>query len=332
MTIEDIKNRLADGSDLSAEQMQFFLQSGLQGKLSEAEKIEVLSLLNSKGIAAGEVAAAAEFLRKKRDPVDALDNCGTGGSGLSRINTSTLAALILAAAGVPIAKHGNRAASGRCGSFDLLEALGVKIDLSFEQSVEIFERVGIAFFFAPKCYPEMAAFGTARKAMGVPTIFNLLGPLISPLNPKRHLTGVSSHERAKLVLDAYRKLGKEDAYVVVGDKGLDEISLSGNSTIYRLQGGVVQVSPADFGFEKVEFDDIAGGDVETNVAIFRNILEANEPDSARSQLIYANVAVGLQLMETEPDLKKGASRAREMIVSGKAAGTLEKVREISHQV
>jgi len=332
MMIESIKNQLANRQDLTPEELQFFLKAAFDGILTEAQKIEILSLMNSKGITGAELASAVTYLRRKHEPTDAIDVCGTGGSGLQRINTSTLAAFVLAAAGVKIAKHGNRGASGRCGSFDLLEKLEFKIDLTPEQSEAIFQQIGLAFFFAPKCYPEFATFGLARKAMKIPTMFNLMGPLLSPLNPKHQLIGTANEVNAKLILEACRLLGREKTYVVVGDGGLDEVAITGPSTIYKSIGETQKLAPTDFGIKQVEFSDIAGGSIEDNAAIARDFLQGKHPASAHADLIHANVALALELTGQENDLVKGVARSREIVRSGKALAMFESARELSQQV
>lgn len=329
--IDHIKNHLADGIDLTAAEMREFLQAAIAGELTEARKIEVLSLMNSKGITGKELAYAVQTLQKYSQPTDAIDVCGTGGSGLARINTSTLSAFVLAAMGIKIAKHGNRAASGRCGSFDLLEKLGVAIDLSCEQSTEMFNRLGIAFFFAPKCFPEMAAFGLVRKAMGTPTMFNLLGPLLSPLNPRRQLIGASNDANARLILEACKIIGREQVYVVVGHGGLDEVSLAGESTVYQLNGDAFPITPEDFGYVTVEYDQIAGGGTEDNATIALEILSGKNIASPHSQLVCANAALAIRLVRPEISLKIAVNEAEETIRSGKAQTMLERIRTESHK-
>ncbi len=329
--IDHIKNRLADHIDLTEEEMRYFLQAAIAGELTEAKKIEVLSLMNSKGVTGNELAFAVMALQTDIAPTDAIDVCGTGGSGLARINTSTLSAFVLAAAGVKIAKHGNRAASGRCGSFDLLEKLGVTIDLTCEQSTAVFEQLGIAFFFAPKCFPQMGAFGLARKAMGTPTMFNLLGPLLSPLNPRRQLIGTSTDRNARLILEACRQIGREEVFVVVGHGGLDEVSLAGESSIYSLAGEPFVVTPQDFGYEAVDYAAIAGGGTEENAAIALRILSGEEIASPHSRLVTANAALAFKLVDPEISLAAAAKEAEEIIRSGKALAKLEEVKAATQQ-
>jgi anthranilate phosphoribosyltransferase len=330
--IEILRRKLGNGEDMNAEEMAYFLRSAISGELTEANKIEVLTLQCNKGISPDELAFAVQFLQKKQEPTNAVDLCGTGGSGLPRINTSTLAAFVIASLGVSLAKHGNRAASGRFGSFDLLERLGITIDLSPEQSKQIFEECGLAFFFAPKCYPEMGAFSTARKCMKKPTMFNLLGPLLSPLNPKRQIIGTSNKKNVQLLSQASGKLGREKLFVVCGSDGLDEVTLTGETYIYDAHGNESVLTPEDFGFSSVPFENIAGGDAETNVRIAEDFLLGKINDSPHANLIHMNVALGLRLAEIEEDLTKGVEMSKAAVAKGKAKEKLEEVIRYSSTV
>lgn len=325
MNIEDIRKKLADGKNMNAEDMAFFLGGAIHGMLTEANKIEVLTLQKNKGITAEELALAVQFLHKKTSFTSAIDVCGTGGSGLPRINTSTLSAFVLAALGVPVAKHGNRASSGRFGSFDLLEKIGIAIDLSPEESEKVLKKCGLGFFFAPKCFPEMGAFGLVRKAMGKPTMFNLLGPLLSPLNPRKQIIGTSPPENAKLLLAAAKKMGKEEVKVVVGDGGLDEVVTTGKTRVWSFDGESI-LSPADFGVPQVSFDDISGGTPEKNIRIAEEFLRG-KLNSPHADLVHVNVAIALQLVGKEMDLKKGVEMSKEAIFSGKVQKKWEEVQK-----
>ena len=300
---------------MTPEEMHFFLHGACSGGMSEANKIEILTLQNTKGISADEIAAAVSFLQRKNLQENAIDVCGTGGSGLPRINTSTLSAFVLAALGIPVAKHGNRASSGRFGSFDLLEQIGIIIDLTPEQSKEVYKKCGLGFFFAPKCFPEMAAFGLVRKAMRKPTMFNLLGPLLSPLNPHKQVIGTSTSENAKLLVEAARKMGKEEVRVVVGDGGLDEVVTTGETRVWSFEKEYV-LTPEDFGVRRVSFADIAGGTPKDNVRIATEFL-CGAAHSPHADLVHVNVALALQLAGKEHNLKQGVIMSRDAVESGK---------------
>lgn len=314
---------------MNAEEMAYFLCSAISGELTEANKIEILTLQCNKGITASELVFAVQYLQKEKTPTDAIDICGTGGSGLPRINTSTLAAFVLASLGVRIAKHGNRAASGRFGSFDLLEKLDIAIDLSPEQSRRVFEQCGLAFFFAPKCYPEMGAFATARKCMKKPTMFNLLGPLLSPMNPKRQVIGTSNKKNVQLISEASQKLGREKVLVVTGLDGLDEVTMTGETCIYDTNGNEWIVKPEDFGLHSVSFDEISGGSPEKNIRITEDFLAGKINDSPHANLVHINVALGLHLSGIEEDLKKGVKISQSAVAEGKAKEMFETVVQLS---
>lgn len=330
MEIENMRRKLANGKNMNATDMAFFLGKAIDGTLNESNKIEVLTLQNNKGIAAEEIAHAVDYLQKGAAPSTAIDVCGTGGSGLSRINTSTLSAFVLAALGVPVAKHGNRASSGRFGSFDLLEKIGITIDLSPEKSEEVYKKCGLGFFFAPKCFPQMGAFGLVRKAMGKPTMFNLLGPLLSPLNPAKQIIGTSTPKNAKLLIEAAKKMGKKEVKVVVGEGGLDEVVTTGKTHIWSFEGESV-LSPKDFGVSQVSFDDIAGGDPEKNIRIAEEFL-GGKLNSPHADLIHVNVALALQLVEKEIDLKKGVEMSKEAVASGKVKEKWEEVQALTRSI
>lgn len=301
----------------------------LQGHSTDAEKIAFFEEQERNGFSAEDVAFAVKFFQHN-PPSDTFDVCGTGGSGLPRINASTLAAFVLAAAGIPIAKHGNRAAGGRFGSFDLLDALGIRIDLDFTASKDIFDKIGLGFFFAPKMYPEFAAFGAARKAFGRPTIFNLLGPLLSPMNPKIQFIGTANTQNAELLRDAARILGKKSVAVVVGDGGLDELSPTGENRIFDFNGET-SLSPANFGIShKIETSEILSPNSEFNVAFSQDFLAGKNLDSSHSDLIFMNCAFAMSLFRGDEKYAENIEKAREKVASGAVQEIFEKYRNLSH--
>lgn len=330
--LADIRKTLLKKHDLSREQMAFFLQSSFSGELSDAEKREILELQNTKGVSADEVCFAAQILGNFSETFPAIDVCGTGGSGLPRINASTLSAFVLAALGIPVAKHGNRASSGRFGSFDLLEALSIPINLSPEQSRKCVETTGIGFFFAPRCYPNMAAFGAVRKEMGVPTMFNLLGPVLSPLNPEAQLIGVSNKEYISLLLKACTGMGRKKVMVVHGSDGLDEVTVTGATHIVSSQNGESIITPEMFGLSSVSFSEIQGGGREENLAFAREFLFEKQVNSSRAHLVLVNTAVALSVFEGGDfegnlNLQKNFQRAQEAVRNGSAEAVFRKLQE-----
>lgn len=325
--LADLQKTLLDRCDLSREQMEFFLRESLSGSLSDAEKKAILELQNAKGISADEICFAAQILGNFSETFPAIDVCGTGGSGLPRINASTLSAFVLAALGVPVAKHGNRASSGRFGSFDLLESLHIQINLSPEQSRECVESVGIGFFFAPRCYPEMAAFGAVRKAMGVPTMFNLLGPVLSPLNPEAQLVGVSQHKDMPLLLSACLGLGRKKVSVVHGSDGLDEVTMTGTTDVVSSGGTESVLTPEMFGVESVPFVDIQGGGKEENLAFAQEFLFEKQVNSPRANLVLLNTAMALSVFTESDDFPSLFQRAKEAVRNGSAEAIFRKLQE-----
>jgi anthranilate phosphoribosyltransferase len=330
--IESIRKKLADGKDMNQEDVIFFLEAAISGSISDSNKIEVLTLQNEKGISSDELLFSVLHLRKRTEEMDSLDICGTGGSGLPRMNTSTLAAFVLASMGIKVAKNGNRAATGRFGSFDLLESLGINIDLSQEQSEKVFQECGLSFFFAPNIYPEIGTFSTIRKALGVPTMFNLLGPLLSPLNPKRQIIGTSNSRNALLLAETAKKLGKKEFFIVVGEKGLDEVTLTGETKIWDRNGAGRSLFPKDFGLDPVDFTNISGGDSVKNTSIALQFLSGENVCSARASFVHMNVALALRLVGIQEDLKKGVEMSKDTVSQKKAQEMLETVKQLSHSV
>jgi len=293
-----------------------FLTKSVEGKLSVNEQVKFLGDFKLETVNAEDIKTMVNFLFKKMSAKlnmpKAIDICGTGGSGLERINTSTIAAFILAELGVRVAKHGNKAASGRCGSFDLLEALGVDFDKKPEELEKLYAKKNLAFIFARNFHPGFKHFAEARKNVGGPTIFNLLGPLLNPANPKMQIIGTSFKEQMKLIAEASKLLGKKRVMVVRGRDGLDEVSLSEKTDIVELKNGKIveySIEPEDFGLERVGFAEIAGGDLEFNGKIAEEILNGTCRDS-RADLVFVNCALALKLVGKFDDLKEGCRVAR----------------------
>lgn len=301
----------------------------LENDSSDADKIAFFEAHEKRGITADEIAFAVDFFQKN-PPSESLDICGTGGSGLPRVNTSTISAFVLAAAGIPLAKHGNRASSGRFGSFDLLEQLGIAIDLDFSASHILFEKLGLGFFFAPKMYPEFARFATARREFGRPTIFNLLGPLLSPLNPSRQMIGTSTQKNAELLRDAAQKLGKKSVAVVVGDRGLDDISPTGENTVFDFTGEKI-ITPDDFGISAVsDFSEISSPNSEFNLAFARDFLAGRNLNSPHSHLVLINCAFAFAFFHGDENFGEHYQKSREIVENGLAQNLFDRYREESH--
>ncbi|HEX9780622.1 MAG TPA: anthranilate phosphoribosyltransferase, partial [bacterium] len=261
---------------------------------------------------------------------DLCDTCGTGGDGAGTVNVSTLAALVAAGAGVRVAKHGNRAASSRCGSADLLEAMGVNLEASPEQVARCIEEAGFGFCFAPKFHPAMRAVAGARRALGIRTIFNLIGPLANPAPIAFQLAGVPEARLAEPMAEALSRLGIRHGLIVHGSDGLDEVTTTGPSTILEVRGGRVErrtCDPAELGIPPARPEALRGGDPATNARMAAGVL-----DGVRSpvrDLIILNAAWALVAAEKTADVREALAQAAESVDSGKAKRILERVRELT---
>jgi anthranilate phosphoribosyltransferase len=321
--------------------------------LSEAEAVEALGevfdggapdalvagflvALRLKGESAAELAGAARAMLARARPLDLgpalLDTAGTGGDGAGTVNISTGAALIAAAAGVRVAKHGNRAVSGRIGAADLLERLGVKIDLDPAGLRRCLERAGICFVFAPAYHPVMARLATLRRELGIRTLFNLLGPLANPARPSRQLLGVAEPRLMRPMVEALAALGVEHAMVVHGEDGLDEISCVAPTRIAELRDGRIdyfQIEPESFGLRRETLGALATTGPEQAVEILRRAL-AGETGVAH-HVLALNAGAAIYLGGMAPALDAGVARARTILAEGKAIETLERMRRASQE-
>jgi anthranilate phosphoribosyltransferase len=325
-----ILDDLLNGSGLDAPTMEALFGAIMDEKLEPAQVAALLVALRAKGESGAEVAAAARAMRGRARTVDApigaIDTCGTGGDGAETINISTASALVAAAGGVPVAKHGNRSVSSRCGSADVLEALGVRLDLRVDGLATLLEEVGIAFLFAQQLHPAMKAVVPIRKSLGVRTVFNLLGPLTNPAGVRRQVVGVWGRDVQGLVADALAELGAVHALVVHSDDGLDELSVTAPTAVIEVRGGAVvgrwRVEPADLGIRASDGGSLRGGDVATNARRLCAILDGTEV-SAATDAVTLNAAAALYVGEAVDSLAAGLDRARQLISSGAAAATLE---------
>jgi len=302
-----------------------------------AEPVMVAGLLvalRTRGETVGEIVAAARALRARAGTPAALldprtlDTCGTGGDGAGTFNVSTAAAFIAAGAGVPVAKHGNRAASSRCGSIDVLEALGVAVDLPVEASARILGRVGIAPFYARRAHPALRHVAEVRRQLGVRTLMNCLGPLLNPLGVRRQLVGVYAEDLVRPLAEALGRLGAERALVVHGSDGLDELTTTGPSQAALLDAGRVRtfaIEPDRLGVAEAKPDALAGGDADENAAILREVLAgAHGP---RRDICLLNAAAALWVAGRAEGLEAGLEVARESLDSGAARERLERLVE-----
>ncbi len=329
---------LLRGQDLDKTAAAALMEGLMTGALGEVRAAALLTALAAKGEAAGEIAAMAAVMREHATPVlgasEAVDTCGTGGSGLDTANTSTMSAFVLAAAGARVVKHGNRSASGRCGSMDLLERLGGRIDLGPEEAARVLRQVGITVLFAPIYHPAMRHVVPVRKALGFRTVFNFLGPLCNPAAVRRQVVGVCEPERAATMAGALAALGTERALVVHGSDGLDELTLCAPSRIWVVRNGAVSeqlFDPEELGLPPVSLSEIAGGEAERNAVLFESVLRGDEcgPHAWHLQL---NAAAGLLVAGLCEDLASGYQMASEILASGAAWCHFEAWREASQAV
>jgi anthranilate phosphoribosyltransferase len=336
----DTLQRLAEGRDLTRSEAAWALGQIVEGTAGDAEAAAFLMALRVKGETAEEIAGLMETMRRLAVPVetsyqDALvDVVGTGGDHLGTFNISTTAALVVAGAGVKVAKHGNRAASSRCGSADVLEALGVRIDLAPAEVAVCLDRVGIGFMLASLHHPAMGRVAAVRRALGVRTVFNFLGPLTNPAGVRRQLLGVSALEYLGLLAGALARVGCEHALLVHGDEGMDELSVTCSSTVVEVKQGVVgdpySLEPESCGIPRHELAALAGGDPAENAAITRRVL-AGATGGPRDVVLF-NAAAALYVAGAAPSVRAGVERARVAIDTGSAARVLDDLVAVTNEL
>lgn len=322
--------------DLTVDEAAGAMEEIMEGRAQPAQIAGFLVALGMKGERPAEIVGLARTMRARStrlsrsfEPV--FDTCGTGGDRAHTFNVSTVAALVLAACGVTIAKHGNRSVSSRCGSADVLEAMGVNISAPPAVVEQCLDEVGIAFFFAPTFHPSMRHAAPARRDLGIRTAFNLLGPLTNPAGAARQLVGVPRPELTELVARSLALLGADRAWVVHGADGLDEISTTGYTKVSECRNGAVNtfyVHPSDFMMPKAQPAALKGGDAGENAAIARAIL-AGERGAPRD-IVLLNAGVSLLIAGVVPTVPEGLARAAAAIDDGGAAAVLEKLARVSH--
>jgi len=329
--------KLQRHDDLTADEAAGAMAEIMEGRATPAQIAGFLIGLSLKGERPQELVGLARTMRAQavrlsRPFPSAFDTCGTGGDGAHTFNISSAAALVVAACGVTVAKHGNRSVSSRCGSADVFEALGVNVTASPQVVERCLETANIAFLFAPTFHPSMRHAGQARRELGVRTAFNLLGPLTNPVAAERQIVGVPRPELTELVARALALLGSARAWVVHGADGLDEISTTGYSKVSECRDGLVNtfyVHPADYGLAKAPLSDLRGGDAVENAGAVRRLLEG-EP-GARRDIVLLNAAAALLIAGRVASVQHGIRAAAEAIDSGRAAETLAKLVDCSQQ-
>jgi len=325
------------GEDISLQDMRGVMQQIMQGEAKPAQIGAFLAAMRMKGETIDEITACAEIMREKSvkmvSAVDVLDIVGTGGDELFTFNISTVSAFVVAAAGVPVAKHGGRSVSSKCGSADVLEALGVNIDLSAEQSGQVLEKSGMCFMHAQVYHTAMKHVAPIRRDLGVRTIFNILGPLANPAGATYQLLGVYDESLVEPLARVLLNLGVKRAMVVHGHDGLDEISLTGPSTVCEVADGRLNsyfISPEQFGLSRCSPKDLRGGTPEENAVIAHKIL--NGEAGAKRDIVVLNAACCIYMFKNDVTMRECVRIAQRTIDSGAALEKLQKFIKISNEV
>ncbi len=340
-----IQNAIAgvvEGKDLSEEHMMEVMNEITEGNLTPAQVGAFLVAMRMKGETVEEITGAARVMRAKctRIPLDMpddaasaaalVDTCGTGGDGANTFNVSTTAAFVVAGAGVKVAKHGNRSVSSRCGSADVMEALGVRLDLDPEQVAQCIEDVGIGFLYAPLLHGAMRHVIGPRREIGLRTLFNLLGPLTNPAGASVQVVGLYREDLTETIATVLGRLGSRSAFVVHGEGCFDEITVTGPTKVSRLHQGAVStftVTPEDVGLHTCPAGKLRGGDAAVNAGITLSVLKGDR--GGRRDMVLMNAAAALTAAGCTPSLKDGVDMAAESVDSGKALGKLDDLRALS---
>lgn len=336
--LSEFIGRLVRREDLNRVEAEQLLESLLDAEATDAQIAAALVALAAKGETVEELTGMATGLRARSVRVKSAHSCfidtaGTGSSRAKTFNISTAAAFVIAGAGLPVAKHGNRAASSKSGSADLLAALGVNVSAIPSVSEGALNEIGICFMFAPLYHGATARVAGIRRQLGIHTTFNLLGPLSNPAGAPRQIIGVWRQDLAEQLARVLAALGTEHAWVVHGEDGLDEITLAGKTHVAEARAGEVrtfEIAPGDFGFDVRKLDHLRGGETEANAAIVRAVLAGKRQDEARA-LVVMTAAASLMLGGVARDLREGAQRAAEAIDSGAALAKLERLVEATNQ-
>jgi len=333
MIKEAIQN-LVSGHSLMMEEAASVMEEIMEDKVTPAQFGAFVTALRLKGETVDEIAGLAKTMRAKAIPVTVaepvVDTCGTGGDGSATFNISTAAAFVVAGAGLKVAKHGNRAMSSQCGSADVLEALGVKIDLNAEQVQRCLEEVGISFMFAPIFHPAMKYAAAPRREIGIRTVFNILGPLTNPAGVKAQVLGVAEGSLVDKLALVLQSLGSHHALVAHGKDGLDEITLTGKTQVCELKDDHIQsysITPEDFGFPRASLDSLRGGTADENATLLRSILAGAL--GPQRDVVLMNAAAALVAGDRASSLEQGLDLAQEAVDSGQALAKLEQLVRLS---
>ncbi len=328
--MKEVLEKLLNNISLNQDESRDIMFKIMSGEFNDAQIAGFLTALRAKGEKSEEIAGFARAMREKMTPIDsvedAIDMCGTGGDALGTFNISTTASFVVAGAGVPVAKHGNRSMTSKSGSADVLTALGVDIILPPEKVSECIAEIGIGFMFAPSLHPAMKYAMGARTALGTRTVFNILGPLCNPAGVKRQLMGIFEGSLTDRVAKVLQRLGSVHAMVVHGYDGLDEISTTASTKISHLKDDntieSTAISPSEFGIEKAELNELQGGEPRENAQIITNILKGKD-SGKKADIVILNAGAGIFVGGKADSLKEGVTLARESISSGSALEKLQ---------
>lgn len=335
--MKEVIGKVVAGENLAVEEAAAAVRAVMEGKATPAQIGGFLTALRVKGETMEEIYGAALAMREKavaicREKRGLLDTCGTGGDGSNTFNISTTAAFVVAAAGVPVAKHGNRAVSSACGSADLLEALGIKVDLSPAQVEAAVEEVGIGFLFAPLFHQAMKHAAGPRRELGFRTVFNLLGPLTNPAGAEYQLTGVFRRELVSVLAGVLARLGVRRALVVHGAGGIDELSLAGENSLCEVVNGRIRsftLHPEEVGLSHCPVERLRGGSAQENAAILRAVLSGEQ--GPRRDVVLLNAGAALYVAGRAGTIKDGVKLAARIIDSGAALAKVEDLAAFSHK-
>jgi anthranilate phosphoribosyltransferase len=321
---------LVRGDSLSMEEASAVMQQIMEGQATPSQLSAFLTALSIKGETMDEITGLARIMREKALRVESdsemIDIVGTGGDRAGTFNISTTAAFVAAGAGLKVAKHGNRAASSRSGAADVLEALGVRLDLTPQQVTACLEEVGIAFMFAQTFHPAMKYVGGTRREIGIPTVFNILGPLTNPAGAQSQLLGVAREPLLEKMAGALKSLGLRHALVVHGEDGLDEITITGKTYVCELKDGIIEryaIRPEDFGLSRADAASIKGGCAADNAVILRSVLGGD--CGPQRDVVLLNAAAALVAGDRVDSIQQGIALARQVIDSGRALQKLEQM-------
>ena len=335
MIQEAIRDLIA-GADLGRAKMRAVMEQIMSGQATDAQIGAFLVALRIKGETIDEIAGGAEVMREKATPIvtvrpDLIDTCGTGGDDSGTFNISTTVAFVACGAGLAVAKHGTRSISSQCGSSDVLTALGVNVEAAPEKVGECIDEVGIGFLFAIALHGAMKHAIGPRRELATRTVFNILGPLTNPAGAKRQLLGVFDGALTEALAGVLRELGSDQALVVHGSDGLDEITLTGPTQVSELRDGQVstrQIHPGDFGLQTVSAEALKGGDADYNARILRGVLDGEK--GPQRDVVLLNAAAAMVVGGLAEDITAGLEVARESIDSGKARQALDRLVEVSN--